>query len=59
MTAEFTDLFTEQVKDEQGRGVTSMLIKKREHSPRGLSFSCPPAGGTEANPPCAQAQVLI
>lgn len=59
MTAEFTDLFTEQVRDEQGRGVTSTLIKKRKHSPRGLSFSCPPAGGTEDNSPYAQAQVLI
>lgn len=38
LTAKFTALFTAQVRDAQGRGVTSTIIKKCKHSLRGLSF---------------------
>lgn len=39
LTAKFTALFTAQVRDARGRGVTSTIIKKRKRSLRGLSFN--------------------
>lgn len=39
LTAKFTALFTAQVRDAWGRGVTSTIIKKRKRSLRGLSFN--------------------